>query len=153
MAEPASTTIGGFFVFKIASGIAAVFGAMSMYSFWQPKRIAQLGRTVAFMVVCGMGGASGVMLTGGIALYLGLDRDSIDVGLSLGFLSGMFSLFIISLVANFARAREDKDLLEVVAEVRNVVKVAPKKQAVSTKVTNTKPVVKRPARPRKQASK
>lgn len=133
MAEPASTAASGYVVSKAATALAGLFGGLSVSFFWQPKRLHQHGKLAAGAIIGGISVASSFSLGGLIANQLGMDFASVDTALGLGFLIGAGSVGVIAWLANFLEKREDKDILEVVQEVRGVAKKRPAKKQPARK--------------------
>lgn len=123
------TAAGGFALTKGLSAMAGLFGALSVSFFWRPKAFHEHGKLVAGALIGGIGVGAAVALGGIIIKYFGLDAQSADVALGVGYLVGVLSVGVIGLLANFFKARENKDILEVAQEVRAIQQPKPKAAA------------------------
>lgn len=137
--EPTTTAASGFALSKGLSAMAGLFGALSVSFFWRPKAFHEHGKLVAGALIGGIGVGAAVALGGIIIKYFGMDAQSADVALGVGYLVGVMSVGVIGLLANFFKARENKDILEVAQEVRAApqpkpaAKKAPAKKARAVK--------------------
>lgn len=133
--EPTSTgtAVGGYFISKFAAAFAGLVGGLSVSFFWQPKKLHQHGRMTAGAIIGSIAVASAFALGGIVAYLLGVDFHNIDIAMGIGWVIGILSVGLVSWVANFLHKREEKDLLEVVSEVRQVVRGGPAKKAVTTR--------------------
>lgn len=147
MAEPVSTSASGFAIWKIALGISGLFGGLAIFSFWQPERLKRYGTLASVAIISGVSTGASMTLGGVIAMYFGLDRNSIDVALGLGAPIGACSIFTFLAIANFARKREQSDVLEIIEEVRisaaSPSKPAPRKVAPRKTAPVKKPIAKK----------
>jgi hypothetical protein len=116
--EPASTTAGGYMISKGAVSLAALLGALSVSMFWQPKKLHQHGKLAAGAIIGGISVSAAFALGGLVAKWTGLNFEEIDTALGLGYAIGVLSVAVIAWVANFLEKRENRDILEVVQEVR-----------------------------------
>jgi hypothetical protein len=122
MPEPISTSAAsGFLLSKGAAALGAFLGALSVSIFHQPKKLHQHGKLAAGAIIGGIAVSAAFALVGVIAKGLGLDLQQIDNALGIGYAIGVLSLGVIAWVANWLEKREDKDILEVVTEVKQVV--------------------------------
>ncbi|CAB4169009.1 hypothetical protein UFOVP581_33 [uncultured Caudovirales phage] len=118
MIEPESTA-AGFALSKAAAALAGLFGGLSVSFFWQPKKLHQHGKLAAGAIIGGMAVSAAFTLGGMIARWLGLNFNDVDTALGLGYIIGILCVGIIAWLANFLERRENKDILEVVQEVRS----------------------------------
>ena len=149
MGEPISSAIGGGVVAsKIFSGLSGLFGGITLTLFWQSKRLQSYSKFIAGAITGSVSVTAAISLTGILASYLNLASTNLDVALGIGYLVGMLSVGVVTLLANFFDKREDKDLLEVVKEVTDtkahVEKTVPnregKKDGPHNRRTTDKPV-------------
>ena len=115
MTELASSALLG----KLLSGIAGLFGGLSVSFFWQPKKLHQHGKLAAGAIIGGISVGSSFALGGFFANMAGIDLDQSDTALGIGYAIGACSVGVISFLANFFEKREGSDLLEVADELRN----------------------------------
>jgi hypothetical protein len=130
--EPTSSTIGGFYISKLALMLSGLLGGLSVSFFYQPAKIKEKGRLTAGAIIGGIAVAAAVALGGIVATVLGLSMRDIDVALGLGWLIGLLSVGLVTWAANLLEKNEKKDLLQVVQEVRDVAQgkePAPRKPA------------------------
>lgn len=116
--EPSSTEFG-YAISKMAAAMAGLFGGLSVSFFWQPKKLHQHGKLAAGAIIGGMAVSAAFTLGGMIARWLGLNFNDVDTALGLGYIIGILCVGIIAWLANFLERRENKDILEVVQEVRS----------------------------------
>jgi hypothetical protein len=120
MAEPVTTTAaGGYLLSKGAATFAALLGALSVSFFYQPKKLHEHGKLAAGAIIGGISVSAAFTLAGIIANQLGVDFTQIDNALGIGYIIGITSVGVIAWVANFLSKREDKDILEVVKEIKD----------------------------------
>jgi hypothetical protein len=120
MAEPVTTTAaGGYLISKAAATFAALLGALSVSFFYQPKKLHEHGKLAAGAIIGGISVSAAFTLAGIIANQLGVDFSQVDNALGIGYLIGILSVGVIAWVANFLSKREDKDILEVVKEIKD----------------------------------
>jgi hypothetical protein len=140
MVEPASGAATGFAVSKCYYAISALFMGMVVMFMRNKPTLKNHGRAASGAIVGGVSVGSGIIFGGAVAVYFGLDPNDANVALAVGGGIGLFAVGIITLVANLLDKTEDKDLLEVVQEVRAVVspkKLTPAKKAVATKTVRS----------------
>ena len=138
--EPVSSA-GGFFLSKLASGLAGLFGGLSVSFFWQPKKLHQHGKLAAGAIIGGISVSGAFALGGLFARWCGIDFDQVDNALGIGYLIGIICVGMIAWLANFLEKREDKDIHEVVQEVRSATSSKPPEKRVVHKKTPTKKTV------------
>jgi hypothetical protein len=123
--EPGSTTEFGYAISKGAAALAGLFGGLSVSFFWQPKKLHQHGKLAAGAIIGGMAVSAAFTLGGMVARWLGLNFNDVDTALGLGYIIGILCVGIIAWLANFLERRENKDILEVVQEVRSAASGTP----------------------------
>lgn len=131
MPEPITTATGGatFIIGKGLSALSGLVGGLSIAALWQPQKLRRHGALAAGAIIGGMSVGGAVALGGMLAKWLGLNYSDLDTVLGIGFLVGACSVGLINLLANFFDNHEGDDLLEVVHEVKQTRKPAPKKPA------------------------
>lgn len=146
--ELASYTVansaGGFALTKALSAVAGLFGGLSVSFFWQPKKLHEHGKLAAGAIVGGIAVGAAFTLGGIVIKQFGLESESVDIALGVGYIVGILSVGFIGLLANFFEKREGQDLLQVAQEVKSQVQGRAQAEA--------KPAVKRPAAKRATAS-
>ena len=140
--DPGTTTAGGYAISKGAVSLAALLGALSVSMFWQPKKLHQHGKLAAGAIIGGISVSAAFALGGLIAKWAGLNFEEIDTALGLGYAIGVLSVGVIAWVANFLEKRENRDILEVVQEVRGR---APTRRTPARKTPTRKPAVRKRA--------
>jgi hypothetical protein len=126
MAEPVGS---GFALGKLLSGVAGFFGGLSVSFFWQPKKLHSYGRLAAGAIIGGISVAASIALGGIASSKLGIDMNSPDNALGVGYMIGIVSVGIISFLANYFDKRDGQDILEVAQELKGKKKPAKKKIA------------------------
>lgn len=117
--EPSTTAAaGGFAITKILQAVAGLFGALSFSFFYRPKAFDDYGKLTVGAIVGGIGVGASVALGGVIIQYLGMDLKSLDAALGIGYITGGMSVGVIGLIANTFKQRENKDLLQIIQELR-----------------------------------
>jgi hypothetical protein len=135
--EPAASA-ATFAISKIYYGLSALFGGFMVSFFYMPDKLKKYTPLAAGAIIGGISVGAGVIFGGGLAVYLGMNPDDANTALALGGGIGLIAVGTVSLVANAFEKRKNKDLLEVVEEVRQVTKPArktPAKKVVRKKVT------------------
>lgn len=127
--EPVVTGIS-FAISKIYYGIAALFGGFMLSFFWMPDRLKKHTPVAAGAIIGGVSVGAGVIFGGALAVQFGMDPNDANTALALGGSIGLVAVAIVSWLANFFDRRQNKDLLEVVTEMRQVTKPAAKKAPV-----------------------
>ena len=127
-----------FAISKVYYGLAALFGGYMLSFFWMPERLKKHTPVAAGAIIGGVSVGAGVIFGGALAVQLGMNPNDANTALALGGGIGMVAVAIVSWLANFFDNRQNKDLLEVVTEIRQVAKPAAKK-APTKKVVRRKP--------------
>lgn len=124
--EPVVTGIS-FAIAKIYYGIAALFGGFMLSFFWMPERLKKHTPVAAGAIIGGVSVGAGVIFGGALAVQMGMNPNDANTALAVGGGIGLSAVAIVSWLANFFDNRQNKDLLEVVQEVRQVANPAEKK--------------------------
>lgn len=135
--EPVVTGIS-FAISKVYYGFAALFGGFMLSFFWMPERLKKHTPVAAGAIIGGVSVGAGVIFGGALAVQLGMNPNDANTALAVGGGIGLGAVAIVSWLANFFDSRQNKDLLEVVTEIRQVAKPAAKK-APAKKVVRRKP--------------
>lgn len=127
MEPTTSTAAAGFAISKIYYGLSALFAGMAVMFLRNKPTLKSHGKYASGAIVGGVSVGAGVIFGGAAAVYLGMDPNDANTALAVGGFIGLFAVGIITVVANLLDKSENKDLLEMVAEVRNSVagKAAP----------------------------
>jgi len=131
--EPTSTAASGYAISKGATAVAGLFGSLSMSFLWMPERFREHGKVAAGALAGGIGVMTAVALGGLIIKQLGLDPESLDAALGVGYLVGAMSVGVIGWMANFFEKREKKDILQVYKEVKETPKKPTRRVRAGTK--------------------
>ena len=135
MSDPISGMASSFAIGKALTAIAGFFGGLSVSFFWQPKKLHQYGRLSAGAIIGGIAVGASFTLGGFIATYLGMDINQADSALAIGYIVGVMSVFVLSILVNFFEKKEDKDILEVANDMQKTVRgIKLKPQAKKSKV-------------------
>jgi len=122
MSDPISGIASSFAVGKALTAIAGFFGGLSVSFFWQPKKLHQYGRLAAGAIIGGIAVGASVTLGGFIASYMGMDINQADSALAIGYVVGVMSVFVLSILVNFFEKKEDKDILEVASDMQKSIR-------------------------------
>ena len=95
--------------------------------FFMPEKLKKYTPLAAGAIIGGISVGAGVIFGGGLAVYLGMNPNDANTALALGGGIGLVAVGIVSWLANFFENRKDKDLLQVVQEVKGATKTAEKK--------------------------
>lgn len=117
--EPVASATS-FAISKVYYGLAALFGGFMLSFFWKPERLKQHAPIAAGAIIGGISVGSGVIFGGATAVWLGMNPNDANTALAVGGAIGLFAVAIVSFIANFFDKRQNKDLLEIVQEVRGV---------------------------------
>jgi hypothetical protein len=118
MAEPVSSATGGYWAGKIAYAIGGFLGGASTALFWQPARLREHGKMVAVGAMMVVPCLSAAMLGVMVARHLGQNEADLDVGLAIGWLIGLGTIFVCAITANWFRGHERSNIVEVARDVR-----------------------------------
>lgn len=119
--EPAISGIS-FAISKVYYGIAALFGGFMVSFFYMPAKLKQYTPMAAGAIIGGISVGAGVMFGGWLAIQLGMNPYDANTALAVGGGIGLFAVAAISWLANFFENRKNKDILEVIQEVRKPTK-------------------------------
>jgi ethanolamine transporter EutH len=122
MSDPISGIASSFAVGKALTAIAGFFGGLSVSFFWQPKKLHQYGRLAAGAIIGGIAVGASFTLGGFIASYMGMDINQADSALAIGYIVGVMSVFVLSILVNFFEKKEDKDILEVASDMQKSIR-------------------------------
>ena len=122
MSDPISGIASSFAVGKALTAIAGFFGGLSVSFFWQPKKLHQYGRLAAGAIIGGIAVGASFTLGGFIASYMGMDINQADSALAIGYVVGVMSVFVLSILLNFFEKKEDKDILEVASDMQKSIR-------------------------------
>ena len=122
MSDPISGIASSFAVGKALTAIAGFFGGLSVSFFWQPKKLHQYGRLAAGAIIGGIAVGASFTLGGFIASYMGMDINQADSALAIGYVVGVMSVFVLSILVNFFEKKEDKDILEVASDMQKSIR-------------------------------
>jgi hypothetical protein len=93
-----------------------------MAFFWQPKKIREKGMLSAGAIIGALSFGSPFVFGGIVARLIGIDLSNPDNSMALGFAIGAVSYGLISFVENWLSKREDKDIGEVLKDVKSNIK-------------------------------
>jgi hypothetical protein len=110
---------GGWLVGKLAPAIGGLFGGLSLAMFWTPEKLREKGTVASVFIAGGISAMAGFSFTGGVASYVGVANDKIDVVIGLAWLLGGVSVATMNWVANFMSKRENMDIAEVAQEINS----------------------------------
>lgn len=103
---------------RILIALAGAFGAFAVAVFWLPKEIREKSALIRGIVIGGVGVGFSLTFTGWILRVTGVDGANLDNLLAVSAIEGGVSLAVLMWLTNFFKKRENKDLIEVVSEVR-----------------------------------
>jgi hypothetical protein len=118
MAEPASSATGGFLVGKLAYALGGFVGGLTTSMFWTPQRLRDHGKLAAGGIMVAAPTLAAAFTGVSVARRFGLNEQDLDVGLALGWVIGLLTIFCIAVLANFFRERESSDIISVARDVR-----------------------------------
>ena len=118
--EPTTSTLGGYVISKTALMVSGFFGGLSVAFFYQPAKIRERGTLTAGAIIGSIAVSTAFALGGVVAALLGVDVNDLDIALGLGWVIGLLSVGLVSMVANYLEKREHQDILEVVKEAKDV---------------------------------
>jgi hypothetical protein len=122
MAEPVSTIFGGLSLSNIASGIAGLFGGVSISIFYQPKPIREKGKFCGGAIVGAISFGFPFMFGGAVLGLLGVDVNHTDYKTAIDTILGAISVGLVSFVATWLEKREGKDIGEVIKDAKKDIK-------------------------------
>jgi hypothetical protein len=110
---------GGWLLGRLAPAIGGLFGGLSLAMFWTPEKLREKGTVASVFIAGGISAMAGFSFTGGVASYLGVASEKIDVVIGLAWLLGGVSVATMNWVANFMSKRENMDIAEVAQEINS----------------------------------
>ncbi|GLY61749.1 hypothetical protein IW01_05360 [Pectobacterium brasiliense] len=111
-----------FIISEILAAISGLFGGLSISFFWQPKKLYRYGTFIAGVIICCISITATLALVGMAAKILRMNVSDADTAMGLGYLVGAISVGLIAFLANFFSYRENKDILDVASELKQVTK-------------------------------
>lgn len=104
---------------KIGATLASLAGVLCMAIIWKPIAFSKFKASELLMALSFYGITAGFFLTGGIANYIGSDKQPDDL-LTIGFIVGVTSVGVINLLAALFKKmeHEDKHLIDIVNVIR-----------------------------------
>lgn len=130
--EPITTAVS-FGISKFYYGISALFMGMVVMFLRKSPTLRGHGKAASGAIVGGVSVGSGIIFGGAVAVYLGMNPNDANTALAVGGTIGLFAVGIITAVANLLDKTEDKDILELVEDVKAVVS-KPAKNKTTRKV-------------------
>jgi hypothetical protein len=131
-----SEAAGGWLIGKLAPAIGGLFGGLSLAMFWTPEKLREKGTVASVFIAGGISAMAGFSFTGGVASYLGIAGEKIDVVIGLAWLLGLCSVAVMNWIANFMSKREHMDIAEVAEEIsktRQRIRRAPPRKRIPTR--------------------
>ena len=112
-----TTGATAFLLHKIASGVGGMLGGLAMFAFWKPLNMLDA------CIRSGISTGSAVIFAMPVLEILEL-RVDMDLALVSGAIIGFFSWSLLSMVARMLKRfdREDKDILDVLREIKETTK-------------------------------
>lgn len=98
--------------------VAGLFGGVSVYFFWQPRKLQQHSRFIAGVIIGSISMCAAFALGGFTARWLKIDLNESDMTLGLGYIVGAISNGLIVWLANFFRRHEQQDIFDVAGELK-----------------------------------
>ena len=114
-----TTAAGGWLIGKLAPAVGGLFGGLSLAMFWTPEKLREKGTVASVFIAGGISAMAGFSFTGGVASYLGVSSEKIDVVIGLAWLLGGVSVATMNWVANFMSKRENMDIAEIAQEINS----------------------------------
>ena len=122
-----------FAISKFLSSLAGLFGGLSISFFHHPKKLHQYGTFTAGAIIGGISVFASFAVSGLVAKQVGLNFEDSDVALGVGYFVGIVSVGIIALLAKFFENRQDKDLMDVIQEIKKPVTRKPRVRKIALK--------------------
>lgn len=105
---------------KLMFGISACFGAFGLAVFWTPKHLQSHSKLAQGCIIGGIAVGSSFAVGGFLLMKMGLDAEQIDNVTTVGFMVGVLSIAALNFLGNFFDKREEKDILEIVDEIKEL---------------------------------
>ncbi|MBA0216378.1 hypothetical protein H4F33_03525 [Pectobacterium brasiliense] len=102
----------------IIASIAGLFGGLSISFFWRPQKLNNYDKFVAILIIITISISAAFSLVGIIAELLHININKVENAIGLGYLVGAISVGLVTLLANFFSYRENNDILDVAAEIK-----------------------------------
>ena len=117
---------------KLFASLAGMMGGVSISIFWMPDALRNKGELIAGCLIGGMSAATVFSLIGFVIRYLDIQVHDADSIIGVGYLLGIPSVTVLGLLANTFEKRKNKDILEVVKEVRTITPATPRQRTKRT---------------------
>ncbi len=111
-----------YLITKLLYALGGIFGGLFMGMLWRPAQMSNYKPLAAGAIIGGLSAGAAVAFGGLIAQAMGLDARGADVAMAVGTGVGLVALGVVGWMANFFNRRQNKDILEVVSEVKGAVK-------------------------------
>jgi hypothetical protein len=141
--EPTTSTGAAFALSKLWYALGGSFSGGALGAMWQPASLQGYSKFMRGLIIGGIGAGAPVMVGSFVAIYLGMDPYSADVGLFIGSVVGLLALAFFVFVTNYLKKNEHKDIFEVARDAKEQVQKTRKPAAAPTPAKPAKP---RPAR-------
>lgn len=107
-----------FWLTKIIMSLSGLFGALGISVFWKPKALKGHTQIQTAVIMGGLGVGAAFSLGGFAMQKMGMTATQIDNAAAVGFLVGITATGLMNFIGNFFEQREDKDIIDVVKEVK-----------------------------------
>lgn len=107
--------------FHLYAAIKAVCGAVGAYMtllFYRPKKLESFGPFTLGVVVGAIGAFMSVFFSGRVLSWFGADPNDVDAVIAAAASMGILSLGIVAWIGLFMERRANKDISEIIDEIR-----------------------------------
>ena len=104
---------------KIMGAVAALIGVAGFAVFYIPPKLRGKPALMVGMLIGGVAVGFSVLFSDVVGYWLGLDMSNPEIRIAVNGVGGIVSIPIMGWLANFVEARQEKDIIEVVADLRN----------------------------------
>jgi hypothetical protein len=119
--EPTSTSALSYALSKVPYGLAALFMGMGFIFFRKEQTIRTHGKLASAAIIGGACTGSAVIFGGALAVYFGMDPNDVNTATAIGGGIGLIAVSLLIALANYFDKNEDKDILELVQDVKAAV--------------------------------
>ncbi len=103
---------------KIFATLSGIAGVIIFSYFYVPQNIKEKSLFAKGMILGSVGTFVPLIFTGSLLRWMGLDETDFEYICMGGFIIGMFSPMILHFAGNFGKKRVDRDIVEVINEIR-----------------------------------
>lgn len=120
--EPTTTSSAlAYAASKLPWALSGIFTGMAVMFLKKRQTLKGYGKAASSAIVGGVSFGFPVIFGGAVAVYFGADPNDVNVATAIGGLIGTFAVTFTIILVNYLDKTEEKDIVEVAQELREVV--------------------------------